>query len=380
MSGNKFGIYVHIPFCKKACHYCGFHFSTNITLKKKVVDAIIKELYIKSTLYPDIIISTIYFGGGTPSILNIEELESIKNAICLNFTIENGNIEQTIEINPDDVSEEKLKNFKKIGFNRLSIGMQTFNDDVLKFINRSHDSKTALDVMNLARKLEFDNINVDIIFALPNSNIKILEEDLKIIKKISPEHLSIYCLNIEEKTLFKNWLDRGIINEASETRILEEYNLICMKMKEMDYTHYEVSNFAKKEFFSRHNSSYWNQQKGYIGVGPSAHSYDFISRKSNIANNFKYVEAINQNIIPETTEHLSEKQKANEYIMTSIRTINGCDLIYLKKNFEYDILNKELLYADFISKGYLIRRENTLLPTESGMLIADEIAKKMWWD
>ena len=299
------------------------------------------------------------------------------NAIHKYFHVDK-NIETTIEINPDDVSDLKLKEFKKLNFNRLSVGVQTFNDEVLKFINRSHDSKTAKDAFSIIEKNGFDNFNLDIIFGLPKSNIKILENDLKVIKKINPNHISIYCLSIEEKTVFKNWLDRGIINEASSERIIAEYKKICDFAKENSFFHYEVSNFSKKNKESKHNSNYWNHQNGYIGIGPSAHSYDFETRKSNISNNFKYVNAIDQNKIPETIEVLSLKNKTNEYIMTSLRTKKGCDFIFLKKKFEYDIFTEKKIIDLLIQKKYLYIKQNYIVLTELGMLLSDEITSKLF--
>lgn len=371
---KNFGLYIHIPFCKQRCYYCNFHMSTNLSLRNQMIDCIKKEIFLKSSLYKNCKISTIYFGGGTPSILPIEDLESIFNSIYENFEVEK-DIEITLEANPDDFILEKFINLRKLGVNRLSIGIQSFDDNVLKFINRAHDKICAENSIKIAKEAGFENLSLDIIFAMINSSFDILKKDLEKMVSFSPSHISCYSLMIKENTVFDLWVREKKIKEVEEQDAIDQYLYICEFLEKNGYEHYEISNFCKPNKESKHNSSYWDQEKGYIGIGPSAHSFDGKSRSSNISQNMAYINSIKENIIPETIEILSDKNIINEYIMTSFRTKKGLDTIKLFEKYSYQIESKEKIIDQFIKIKYLERDCQNINLTKVGMLFADEIAK-----
>ena len=322
-------------------------------------------------------INTIYFGGGTPSIINAGSIEQILGDIYKLFRVTE-KPEITLEANPDDISVNKLKELKEAGINRLSIGVQSFNNENLKKLNRVHDSATALNSLEAARRSGFDNINADLIFSINSGYLPVLKEDLQTMNKFRPEHLSIYCLTIESGTVFGNWQKKGLLRTSTDDEAATEYEFIMDDLEAAGYDHYEISNFSLKGFHSRHNTGYWLNEK-YLGIGPSAHSYDRINRYSNISNNALYIKSIESNKIPETIEALTTKDRINEYIMTSLRTKWGCDLQYIKIHFGENILAESGTLIDTMcQQGYMFVRGNNVALTRKGKLIADELTSRLF--
>lgn len=322
-------------------------------------------------------INTIYFGGGTPSIIYTGNIEKILDDIYKFFRVTE-NPEITLEANPDDISLSKLKELKETGINRLSIGVQSFSNENLKKLNRVHDSATALNSLETARRSGFDNINADLIFSINPGNLPRLKEDLQTMNNFRPEHLSIYCLTIESGTVFANWQKKGQFRASTDDEEAIEYEFIMDELEASGYDQYEISNFSLQGFHSRHNTGYWLNEK-YLGIGPSAHSYDGVNRYSNISNNALYIKSIERNVIPETIDTLTTKDRINEYIMTSLRTKWGCDLDYIKNQFGKNILaESENLINTLSHQGYLLIRGNIAALTRKGKLIADEITSRMF--
>ena len=370
------GIYLHIPFCKQACTYCNFHFTTSQRYKSNFVKAIIKEIDLQKDFLRKESIATIYFGGGTPSLLTIEEVSLVLEKIGNEFSFEK-DLEITLEANPDDITKEKLLSWKDIGINRLSIGIQSFFDEDLVWMNRAHTAKEAIDNLQLA-KSEFENISIDLIYGGPSLSDERWEENIATSINYKIQHLSCYALTVEEKTplhkqiLLKRTVDVDSDKQASQFMILME------SLKQNGYEHYEVSNFAMPGFRSRHNSSYW-QGKKYLGLGPSAHSYDGIIRKWNVANNIKYIEAINKGVVESGSEVLTETQKLNEYIMIALRTREGLDLEKIKTVWGEEKLNTMQNRLIRFKENNLINNVgSTIQLTNEGMLMADGIASDLF--
>ena len=319
-------------------------------------------------------IQTIYFGGGTPSLLSKEELINLMETISSNFNISE-TAEVTLEANPDDINEEVLKLWKELGINRLSIGIQSFNDDFLKYLNRSHNAQQAKQSVALAQKYFNDRLNIDLIYSIPHHEHSIWKNDVETAINILPQHISAYNLTIEEKTVFGKWKKKGRIKEVDEDFATFQYQFLIKKLSKAGYEHYEVSNFCLPGSYSLHNTSYW-KGKPYLGIGPGAHSYNINQRQYNISSNPFYIKALNQKEIPAETEILSEEDKINEYLITGLRTKWGIDLIYLKYEFGYD-LNQRKDYIDKLIASSLAKvEENRLILSEEGFLLADEIALK----
>ncbi len=324
-------------------------------------------------------LDTIYFGGGTPSILKLSELDSILNKAYQLFSV-NQNPEITLEANPDDLSTDKLKGLKSLGVNRLSIGIQSFNDRVLKYLNRAHDGDEAKQCVSNARKAGFDNISFDLIFSIPVATDKDFKNDIKTGLLINPEHISAYSLTIEEKTVFGNWQFKGKLKPLSDISSAKQFEYLISELEDNYYEQYEVSNFCRDGFYSRHNTSYW---KGvpYLGIGPGAHSYNKESRQYNVAHNPKYLKSLSSGILPFEKEVLDQIAKANEFLLTSLRTIWGCDLGELDSKYDYQLLAKRDLEIEMFLNGDLIKIENNILfLTKKGILLADEIIGQLFLD
>ncbi|MCB0490574.1 MAG: radical SAM family heme chaperone HemW [Cyclobacteriaceae bacterium] len=368
------GIYIHIPFCKQACHYCDFHFSTNTQRIDEMASALIREIDLQRHYLSDKKIETIYFGGGTPSMLSAGHLESLLHKIDQLHTV-SADTEITLEANPDDLSLAKLIDFKKIGINRLSIGVQTFDDGILKFLNRSHDSQAATNAIENAQRTGFDNISIDLIFAIPDQSQKALTRDLELLKKISPNHISTYSLTIAEKTAFGNWLSKGKMKPASEAENARQFELIMGNLTSFGYEHYEISNFAKPKKYSRHNTSYWKQLP-YLGIGPSAHSYNLNTRQHNVSNNALYLREIGNGNVPAEVETLTKENKINEFVFTSLRTMWGCDLNKLQNLYDHNFEGTHTTYLhQIVGQGLVELSDNKILRlTNKGKLVADQIA------
>lgn len=371
------GIYIHIPFCKQACHYCDFHFSTSQSNKEALIGAICKEIEIRADYLQKKEISTIYFGGGTPSLLNRTETEKILNTIHKQFTITR-DAEITLEANPDDLSTAKTSELRSLGINRLSIGIQSFLDEHLVLMNRSHTSLQAINAVDQARKSGINNISIDLIYGLPGLNPAGWKNNLKQAFLLDVPHISAYCLTVEKKTALNHMMQNNTITLPEEPIVLEQFQILMEEAGKHDFIHYEISNFCKENMYSRHNSNYWKSEP-YLGIGPSAHSYNGISRQWNIANNALYVKGINAPEAVFEKEELSVENRFNEYVMTRLRTIWGIDLKFVETTFGEKISDqlqaglKEFMDADYVQQN----KENVIL-TKKGKFLADKIASDLF--
>jgi oxygen-independent coproporphyrinogen III oxidase len=342
-----------------------------------MIECIIKEIETRVAYLNKKTISSIYFGGGTPSILNKKEVQSILNTIYANFKVAK-DIEITLECNPDDLNSSKLVSLKKAGINRLSIGIQSFNDTDLKFMNRSHNAKEALDCIHLAKKVGFENITIDLIYGLPKQNNKKWGENLKQILTLGIQHFSAYALTIEPKTALKHLIDTKKIIPLEDEIIVEHFNTLVQFAADNNFIHYEISNLGKESFFSNHNTAYWKNQH-YIGIGPSAHSFNGYSRTWNISSNKKYIEQVLKNSIYSKTEILTKKQQYNEYILTSLRTIWGVKLSYISTQFGVDAKKyfKHQIQS-WIAQEKVKKKSNNYTLTKKGKLYSDAIASDLF--
>jgi oxygen-independent coproporphyrinogen-3 oxidase len=366
------GIYLHIPFCRQACYYCDFHFSTNQASREKIIDALGHELVLQKDYLEGEEIETIYFGGGTPSILTESELQYIMRAIGSNFNI-CANPEVTLEANPDDLTKDKLKELKNAGVNRLSIGVQSFDDKILKSLNRVHDSKMAVRCVHHANDLGFGNI-----YAIPGLENTQWKEAIDEALLLGPQHISSYSLTVEEKTVFGRLAARGKFKTVDEDIAAQQLQILVETLEMQDYEQYEVSNFSKAGYHSKHNSNYW-KNKNYLGVGPSAHSYNGTSRQYNISNNHLYAESLRNDQIPATLEILTREDKVNEYLLTSLRTAWGANLTLLRQEFGFDLVNIHQQYVQILKEKRLATITNdTLHLTKQGFLLADKIASDLF--
>lgn len=343
-----------------------------------MLGALIKELELKKNKVNDAI-DTVYFGGGTPSILDEAELSALFMAITTQFTI-NPEAEVTLEANPDDLDLAKLKMLKRIGVNRLSIGIQSFNNEDLIFTNRAHNVQMAIQCVQDARQVGFDNISIDLMYGLPNMDLAGWELNLQKVIELNPEHISAYCLTIEPKTVFGNWEKSNKLKAADEEQTATQFELMIERLNAAGYEQYEVSNFSRDGHYSKHNSSYW-LQKTYVGIGPGAHSFYQDKRAYNIANNAKYIASLEMGIVPETTEVLSTNQRISEYLLTGLRTNRGCDLDYLTHELGYAITTKKgELLSKYVAHNLLVIEEKNLKLTTKGRLLADEITVNLMPD
>ncbi|HJW28903.1 MAG TPA: radical SAM family heme chaperone HemW, partial [Saprospiraceae bacterium] len=312
------GLYLHIPFCRKACYYCNFHFSTSLKLKEPMVAALRQEITLQADYLKGKKIQTVYFGGGTPSVLEIADLNLILNIVRQTFTVDD-DAEITIEANPEDIDPEKLIGWKAAGINRLSIGVQGFQDAVLKAWNRVHDSAQALASLRLAKEAGFDNISADLIYGDPELTDEDWSGNIQKLIELQIPHLSCYALTVETGTALHHHILKGKSKPLDETQSHRQYVVLQKRMKENGYEQYEISNFALPGYKSRHNTSYWTGQ-WYLGIGPSAHSFNGVSRQWNVSNNVRYIKSIESGIIPFELELLSPEQRYNEWVMTGLRT------------------------------------------------------------
>jgi len=369
------GIYIHIPFCKQACNYCNFHFTTSLKYKNDLIKSIVKEIEIKSEDSSEII-ETIYFGGGTPSILVTEEVNVILETIFKNYKISN-NTEITIECNPDDIDEFKLKKLLDVGINRLSIGVQSFENSELKMMNRAHNSKTAVKSIEISKKY-FDNISIDLMYGLPKSNLNTWNSNLKIALDAELKHITTYAITVEPKTLLKKQLETGLYSSPDEQIVFDQYKLTNEVLTKKKYINYELSSYALEGFFSRNNKGYWLGRK-YIGIGPSAHSYDGAIRSWNISNNRLYIKAIDENKNFYEFEKLTKIDKFNEYIMTGLRTLWGVSLNYIMKNFGEEYKRHLIIKSKkYLDQDYLKLNNGIITSSIEGKFLSDGIASELF--
>ena len=369
------GIYIHIPFCKQKCYYCDFHFSVSLLRKDALLQSITKELELRKEEITQKI-ETIYLGGGTPSILSMDEINSILETVYRNYdVIETPEI--TLEANPDDLNLEKIKELATSRINRLSIGIQSFFDEDLQFMNRAHTAKEAMDCLSSAIK-RFDNITIDLIYGIPNMSNQRWKENLDIVFKLNIPHISAYALTVESKTALANFIKKGKYPPLDEDQAKQHFEILSERTKDSNYIAYEISNFGKENYFSKHNTSYW-KGKHYLGIGPSAHSYNGKTRSWNVANNAKYIKAIQQNTLPLETEELSKNDQFNEMIMTGLRTIWGVSMEQIEKDFGLSFRENLILKSQkYINNQTLQLKNNTLLITEKGKFLADGIAADLF--
>jgi oxygen-independent coproporphyrinogen-3 oxidase len=369
------GIYIHIPFCKQACHYCDFHFSTSLKKKTELVVAICKELVLRKDEIKEEI-QTIYFGGGTPSLLTLEELEQILDVIKSNFTISE-DPEITLEANPDDLTKDVIFNLSESPINRLSIGVQSFFEEDLKLMNRAHNASEAMSSIKEASRY-FDNISIDLIYGIPGMSKERWQENLNTALSLKVPHLSCYALTVEPKTALAAFIKKGIVPPVEDDVAEEHYQLLLVASEGADYDNYEFSNFSIEGYHSQNNTAYW-QGKSYLGVGPSAHSYDGDARSWNINNNTKYIKGIESGSLPIEREILSKKDKFNEYIMTGLRTKWGLSLKKIENDFGkifHDYLLEQA--EEPLSNKLLFLEDNVLKVSKKGKFLSDGIASSLF--
>jgi len=366
------GIYIHIPFCKKLCFYCDFYHIISSDDYSAFIEALLKEISLRKEYLENETISTIYFGGGTPSLLPVKDIEKILDHIKRCFNTEE-NCEMAIELNPEDVTRSYVSDLKKLGFNRLSVGIQSWRDSDLKMLNRRHDSARAAGALNDIFGAGIENVSIDLIYGIPGMSLEEWASNLDISFSFDIKHLSAYHLTFEKGTVFGKMLEKGLIEEIDEEMSVQLFNLLVEKAGTAGFVQYEISNFGKPGYFSIHNSNYWKQVK-YLGAGPSSHSYNVYSRQWNTRDIKTYIKAIKKGDSFFEREELDTRIRFNEYIMTSLRTMWGIDLEYIEKAFEKEGYDYVINISEKFRKYGLIRQEkNTLVLTNQGKMISDNI-------
>jgi len=367
------GIYIHIPFCKQACHYCDFHFSTNLANKESVMDAIGDELKLRKAYLEGQAIESIYFGGGTPSLMDYDGLRRLMDGLIESFDIVKG-AEITIEANPDDLTLRKITELQQAGFNRLSLGIQSFRDQDLKMMNRAHTSKQADYAVKAAQDKGYENITIDLIYSIPGMDMTGWKQNLDVAFGLNIQHISAYSLTFEPRTVFGHYEKTKKLIPVDQALSEEQFLYMLEEMRSHGFEHYEVSNFGLPGYYSKHNTSYWKGAH-YLGLGPSAHSFNGTSRQWNISNNPQYLSGVNTGKLFFEKEELDENARLNEYIMTGLRTMWGIDLTIIKQKFSFDFFGE---YEDKIqaleSQGKLIKESNIIRLSPGGLLFADGIA------
>lgn len=371
------GIYIHIPFCRQACHYCDFHFSTNLKTQSEMINTIAKEIDDRKT-YLNERIQTIYLGGGTPSLLSADQIRLLMDTIHDQFEVVN-TAEITLEANPEDLTLSKAKDLFDLGVNRLSIGIQTFDEKKLIWMNRAHSSKEAIHAFENARSAGFQNISLDLIYAIPDHQKEQWEADLAAITDLQPEHISLYGLTVENQTVFGKWEQQNKLVQVPDDEAANQYLFAIEYLKNRGFRQYEVSNFGKEDFHSRHNNAYWSGLP-YLGVGPGAHSYNGKSRRFNVRSNPKYLKAVQKGTSYYETEVLSKTQRINEQILTQLRTARGLNLESLNSAMGVELMK---LHSDFIqdiiAQGLVEINGGFLSLSPKGFLVADEIALRFFF-
>jgi len=370
------GIYIHIPFCKKACHYCNFHFSTNQNSKSAFIKAICKELMLRKSEYKSQEIQSIYFGGGTPTVLEVSELEAILLAVYEHYKVSD-TAEITLEANPDDLDAENIKALSNTKINRLSIGIQSFHESDLTAMNRAHNADEAKNCLEIATTY-FDNITIDLMFGMPTMTVEQWRQNLQTAFAFGIKHLSCYALTVEPKTALEHFIKKGSHPPMDDELAAKHFEVLLEETSMQGLTHYETCSFGHPEYFSRHNTSYW-LGKTYMGVGPSAHSFDGVQRSWNVSNNSKYIKSLVVDVRPFESEVLSLKNRFNEYIMTGLRTIWGVSLEKIETDFGVDIKVQLLENSKkFRTSKTLILEDNHLKITRTGKFFSDGIASDLF--
>jgi len=372
------GIYIHIPFCRQSCHYCNFHFSTSKKLLPQMVRAIIKEAALRKE-YIEEPVETIYFGGGTPSLCTIDDVRYMIDRLKELLEVSK-EAEITLETNPDDFSIEKLSGWKTAGINRLSIGIQSFAEEDLVWMNRAHNVQQAINSIQSAQQQGFDNITIDLIYGTPTLSDEQWKQNIQTALSLNIPHLSCYALTVEPRTALEKLIHQHKKENINTDKQAWHFELLMQWMANAGFEHYEISNFAKPGFRSKHNSSYW-QGKPYLGLGPSAHSFNKISRQWNVSNNALYIQNIENNIIPSEKEILSVIQQLNEYILTRLRTIEGLCVIEMRRQFPLETVEAvSKASRKWIKSGHIVNNKHSdfIQLTKKGKLLADTIAADLF--
>jgi oxygen-independent coproporphyrinogen III oxidase len=373
------GIYIHVPFCKQACHYCNFHFSTNLGLQNDFKDALLKEIVLRKQYIQGEEIETIYLGGGTPSLLPGSAVAEILSSLFDHFAISRDS-EITIEANPDDINESRLEDWKNCGINRLSIGVQSFFDEDLKWMNRAHDGEQANKSIEMVKRAGINNFSLDLIYGSPGLTDEKWGINLHRAIALDPTHISCYALAVEPKTALFKMINSHISENIDPEKQASQFLYAIHILQKAGFEHYEISSFAKPGKRSRHNSSYW-QSKKFLGLGPAAHSFDGISRQWNIANNAIYIKSLKSGQLSFESEILESRDLLNEYIMTSLRTSEGLDLNHVNKRFGWEKRNLlENNATVYVNTDRMTIENEKLILTEQGKLFADGIAAALFFD
>jgi oxygen-independent coproporphyrinogen-3 oxidase len=371
------GIYLHIPFCKQACHYCDFHFSTSLKYKDELLQALVKEIQLQKNYLQGQTISTIYFGGGTPSILDASDINLLLDTITGLHTVTD-DAEITLEANPDDLDKLKLQALRQTPINRFSIGIQSFFDEDLQWMNRVHRAQDAEASVKRAQDSGFENITVDLIYGYPLLTDQKWKHNLDKVFELDVPHVSAYSMTVEPQTALASFIRNKKQPAMNEQQSAAQFMMLMEAMQTKGFEHYEISNFCKPGHYSRHNSNYWHGVS-YLGIGPSAHSYNGDTRQWNIANNAKYMQDIGNDNLQIEIEELTETNRLNDYIMTSLRTIWGLDLDHLNAiaGGTAAILAKEA--TSFLERGWIVQKDNKIYLTQTGKLYADHIAAELFF-
>lgn len=370
------GIYLHIPFCKQACNYCDFHFSTSLARKDDLLYALHEELRLRHQEFKNVEVQTIYFGGGTPSLLSVDELNSIFETIYANFNVATSP-EITLEANPDDLTKEIITELASSPINRLSIGVQSFFEHDLKFMNRAHSADQARSSIALSKDF-FENISIDLIYGIPEASDAQWSENIELALDFELPHISSYALTVEPKTALAHSIKKGVVKDVDEEQTERQFNMLRTALSSHDFTHYELSNFGKPGYFSKNNTAYWNR-KSYLGIGPSAHSFNGFQRSWNVRNNTKYIKSIANGVLPSTSEKLSKTDRYNETVMTGLRTMWGVSLEAISKEFGPQFKNYLIEQAHtFIDQDLLYIENDTLLLNNRATFLGDGIAASLF--
>lgn len=371
------GIYLHIPFCKQACHYCNFHFSTSLRHRDEMTEAILGELVLRGNYLEDAPLATVYFGGGTPSLLPVADLERILRAIdkCYGLL---SDAEITLEANPDDITKEWLSDLKSYTpINRLSIGIQSFQEQDLTWMNRAHTARHARQCLELSLAAGFDNLTIDLIYGAPTTTDAFWEENLRVAGEYGIPHLSCYCLTVEEGTALHHFVKKGKAAPVEEERAAYQFEYLMDWAEKRGYEHYEISNFALPDKYARHNSNYWKGEP-YLGIGPSAHSFNGHSRQWNIANNALYIKGMVEGNPVFEREELSPVQQFNEYVMTMLRTQWGCSKVRLTELHPDGATQFFALASGYQASNWMEEQNDSFRLTKAGRLLADRIAMELF--
>ena len=366
-------LYLHIPFCKQACHYCNFHFSTSLQYKSEMVAALMREIEMRKDYLPGKKLNSVYFGGGTPSLLSERDLSLIFDETDKHFVF-NDEAEITLEANPDDLTFEKLRILRDSPTNRLSIGIQSFSDEDLCYMNRAHNAKEAAGCIERAQKYGFENLTVDLIYGTPTMSDAQWQENVERIIDLGIPHVSCYALTVEPQTALQHFIEKGKSQPVDEEQTARQFEYLTARLKAAGFVHYEISNFAKPGSFAKHNSNYWTGSP-YLGIGPSAHSFDGKSRQWNAANNAAYMKGIEAGKVPFEREFLTAAQRYNEYILTALRTVWGVDLQKIEPNFAAYFLKN---VQPFLKNETVFEKQGVFCLTEKGKLLADNISMELF--